>query len=102
MLRDRMEMISPALRRYDVVENTSSAMSALSKVQLVDQNRGAAVGNQPFRRVVENFYFTDSISRSSPTMARCSAAKETGNPDTNFMIGSAVEEQQRLDGASRA
>ncbi|PGH30004.1 NADH-ubiquinone oxidoreductase 78 kDa subunit, mitochondrial [[Emmonsia] crescens] len=102
MLRDRMEMISPALRRYDVVENTSSVMSALSKVQLVDQNRGAAVGNQPFRRVVENFYFTDSISRSSPTMARCSAAKETGNPDTNFMIGSAVEEQQRLDGASRA
>lgn len=63
MLRDRMEMISPALRRYDVVENTSSVMSALSKVQLVDQNRGAAVGNQPFRRVVENFYFTDSISR---------------------------------------
>jgi NADH dehydrogenase (ubiquinone) Fe-S protein 1 len=22
---------------------------------------------------------------SSPTMARCSAAKETGNPETNFM-----------------
>ena len=22
---------------------------------------------------------------SSPTMARCAAAKETGNPDTNFM-----------------
>lgn len=43
-----------------------------------------------------NYYY------SSPTMARCSAAKETGNPDTNFMIGSAVEEQQRLDGASRA
>ncbi|OJD10459.1 NADH-ubiquinone oxidoreductase 78 kDa subunit, mitochondrial [Emergomyces pasteurianus Ep9510] len=102
MLRDRMEMISPALRRYDVVENTSPGVSALSKVQLVDQNRGAAVGNEPFRRVVENFYFTDSISRSSPTMARCSAAKETGNPDTNFMIGSAVEEQQRLGGASSA
>ncbi|OAX79700.1 NADH-ubiquinone oxidoreductase 78 kDa subunit, mitochondrial [Emergomyces africanus] len=102
MLRDRMEMISPALRRYDVVENTSAGVSALSKVQLVDQNRGAAVSNEPFRRAVENFYFTDSISRSSPTMARCSAAKETGNPDTNFMIGSAVEEQQRLGGASSA
>ncbi|KLJ07627.1 NADH dehydrogenase (ubiquinone) Fe-S protein 1 [Blastomyces silverae] len=102
MLRDRMEMISPALRRYDVVENTSAGVSALSKVQLVDQNKGAVAGNQPFKRAIENFYFTDSISRSSPTMARCSAAKETGNPDNNFMIGSAVEEQQRLGGASSA
>ncbi|KAL2360921.1 NADH dehydrogenase (ubiquinone) 78K chain precursor, 5-prime end [Blastomyces dermatitidis] len=102
MLRDRMEMISPALRRYDVVENTSASVSALSKVQLVDQNKGAVAGNEPFKRAIENFYFTDSISRSSPTMARCSAAKETGNPDNNFMIGSAVEEQQRLGGASSA
>ncbi|PGH16553.1 NADH-ubiquinone oxidoreductase 78 kDa subunit, mitochondrial [Helicocarpus griseus UAMH5409] len=102
MLRDRMEMISPALRRYDYVEPTSSVLAALSRVQLVDQNKGAQVSGEPFRRVIENFYFTDVISRSSPTMARCSAAKETGNPDNNFMIGSAVEEQQRLGGASAA
>ncbi|KAK2741421.1 NADH dehydrogenase (ubiquinone) 78K chain precursor, 5-prime end [Onygenales sp. PD_40] len=101
MLRDRMEEISPALRRYDIVE--PSSVSALSKVQLVDQNRGSKPTNEPFRKVIENFYFTDSISRSSPTMARCSAAKETGNPDTNFMIGSAVEEQaRRLSGAAGA
>ncbi|MCJ1374952.1 NADH dehydrogenase (ubiquinone) 78K chain precursor, 5-prime end [Loxospora ochrophaea] len=82
-LRDRMEEISPVLRRYDIVEPTS--LAALSKVQLVDQNKGTKPSGQPFRKVIDNFYFTDVISRSSPTMARCSAAKATGNPETNFM-----------------
>ncbi|KAL4746016.1 hypothetical protein BDW72DRAFT_42479 [Aspergillus terricola var. indicus] len=82
-LRDRMEEISPVMRRYDVVEPTSLAQ--LSKVQLVDQNRGSQVTNTPFRKVIEDFYFTDSISRSSPTMARASAAKVSGNPDVNYM-----------------
>ncbi|KAI4212039.1 MAG: hypothetical protein LQ351_005221 [Letrouitia transgressa] len=82
-LRDRMEEISPVLRRYDVVEST--ALSVLQKVQLVDQNRGSKSTGTPFTKVIENFYFTDAISRSSPTMARCSAAKEAKNPETNFM-----------------
>lgn len=82
-LRDRMEEISPALRRYDIVEPTSAP--ALSKVQLVDQNKGAKATGQAFKYPIENFYFTDSISRSSPTMARCSAAKAAKNPETNFM-----------------
>ncbi|KAI5307302.1 NADH dehydrogenase (ubiquinone) 78K chain precursor, 5-prime end [Ascosphaera pollenicola] len=84
MLRDRMEEISPALRRYDVVEPVS--VSSLSKVQLLDQNKNSKITGAAFTKPIENFYFTDVISRSSPTMARCSAAKETGNPDTNFMI----------------
>lgn len=84
-LRDRMEEISPALRRYDIVEPTSKDMQALSKVQVVDQNKGAKTSSEPFHKVIKDFYFTDSISRSSPTMARCSAAKATGNPNTNFM-----------------
>ncbi|RDW93216.1 putative NADH-ubiquinone oxidoreductase, subunit G [Aspergillus mulundensis] len=82
-LRDRMEEISPVMRRYDVVEPTSLAQ--LSKVQLVDQNKGSQVTSAPFRKVIEDFYFTDSISRSSPTMARASAAKASGNPDVNYM-----------------
>ena len=60
-LRDRMEEISPALRRYDIVEGTG--LPQLSKVQLVDQNKGAKPSGQPFGRAIENFYFTDSISR---------------------------------------
>ncbi|KAL8831471.1 MAG: hypothetical protein Q9191_000843 [Dirinaria sp. TL-2023a] len=82
-LRDRMEEISPALRRYDVVEGTG--LPQLQKVQLVDQNKGAKSTGEPFTLPIKDFYLTDAISRSSPTMARCSAAKKTGNPQTNFM-----------------
>lgn len=60
-LRDRMEEISPALRQYDIVEPTS--MKALSKVQLVDQNKGSKPNGAAFKQVIEDFYFTDSISR---------------------------------------
>ncbi|KAI2620162.1 NADH-ubiquinone oxidoreductase 78 kDa subunit mitochondrial precursor [Hypomontagnella submonticulosa] len=83
MLRDRMVEISPALASYDIVEPT--AMKQLSKVQLVDQNKGAKPTNEPLKKVIQDFYFTDVISRSSPTMARCSVAKATGNPDNNLM-----------------
>lgn len=82
-LRDRMEEITPAARRYDVVE--SSGLGALSKVQLVDQNKGFKPTGMEFKNPIENFYFTDSISRNSPTMARCSAAKAAKDPHTNFM-----------------
>lgn len=60
-LRDRMEQISPALRRYDALEPTS--VSSLSKVQLVDQNKGSNPSGAPFKKAIEDFYFTDSISR---------------------------------------
>lgn len=81
-LRDRMFEISPALAAYDVVEPV--ALQSLSKVQLVDQNKGAQATGEALKLPIENFYFTDAISRSSPTMARCSAAKATGDPRTNF------------------
>lgn len=61
MLRDRMEDISPALRRYDLVE--SSSLGALSKVQLVDQNKSSKSSGTPLGHVVQDFYFTDVISR---------------------------------------
>lgn len=88
VLRDRLEEISPALRRYDLVEGVSKEVASLSKVQLVDQNKGAKASGEPLKKVIENFYFTDAISRSSPTMARCSAAKEKGvfaGANNNFM-----------------
>ncbi|KAI1764341.1 NADH-ubiquinone oxidoreductase 78 kDa subunit mitochondrial precursor [Hypoxylon sp. FL1150] len=91
MLRDRMAEISPALASYDIVEPT--AMKHLSKVQLVDQNKGAKSTNEPLRKVIQDFYFTDVISRSSPTMARCSVAKATGNPDNNLMAPGITEDK---------
>ena len=60
-LRDRMEEISPALTRYDVVE--PAALGSLSKTQLVDQNKGSKSSGAPLKHVIENFYFTDVISR---------------------------------------
>lgn len=88
-LRDRMEEISPALRRYDTVEPVS--LPGLSKVQLVDHNKGAKPSAAVLKSPIENFYFTDSISRNSPTMARCSAAKAAKDPRTNFMAPGAAE-----------
>lgn len=60
-LRDRMVQISPALMSYDVVEPV--ALKQLSKVQLVDQNKGSKISGEPLKKVIENFYFTDVISR---------------------------------------
>lgn len=96
-LRDRMEEISPALSRYDIVEQASKEVAALSKVQLVDQNKGQKAAGEALKRPIENFFFTDSISRSSPTMARCSAAKATGNPLTNFMAPGETPDGSRVD-----
>ena len=61
MLRDRMEEISPVLRRYDFLE--PSSLTALSKVQLVDHNKGAKSTGSPLENPIKNFYFTDVISR---------------------------------------
>jgi NADH dehydrogenase (ubiquinone) Fe-S protein 1 len=60
-LRDRMEEISPVMRRYDTVE--SSGLASLSKVQLVDQNKGAKASGDKLKKPIANFYFTDPISR---------------------------------------
>lgn len=60
-VRDRMAEISPALAAYDIVEPV--ALKELSKVQLVDQNKGSKATGAPLKKVIENFYFTDVISR---------------------------------------
>ena len=62
-VRDRMEEISPALTGYDVVE--FAALPALSRVQLVEHNKSSKTSRSgaPLKPVIENFYFTDVISR---------------------------------------
>lgn len=60
-LRDRMVEISPALAAYDVVEPV--ALQQLSKIQLVEQNKGSKASGTPLGLPIENFYFTDAISR---------------------------------------
>ncbi|KAF2156213.1 NADH-quinone oxidoreductase [Myriangium duriaei CBS 260.36] len=104
-LRDRMAEISPALRRYDIVEPTSAEIASLSKVQLVDANKGSASSSgQPLKTAIEDFFFTDAISRSSPTMARCSAAKQQKDPRTNFMAPGELNplSQYQIEGGKTA
>jgi NADH dehydrogenase (ubiquinone) Fe-S protein 1 len=60
-LRDRMEEISPVMRRYDTVE--PSTLTSLAKVQLVDQNKGAKASGETLKKPITNFFFTDVISR---------------------------------------
>lgn len=61
-LRSRMEEISPALTRYDVVEPSSFAALG-NKAQIVDANAKSKATGEPLKKVIENFYFTDAISR---------------------------------------
>jgi NADH dehydrogenase (ubiquinone) Fe-S protein 1 len=61
VLRDRMEEISPVMRRYDTVE--PSTLTSLTKVQLVDQNKGAKASGETLKKPIANFFFTDVISR---------------------------------------
>ena len=63
MIRDRMEEISPSLTRFDAVE--SVALPRLSKTQLVEHNKAKKTErkDEDLKHVIENFYFTDVISR---------------------------------------
>jgi NADH dehydrogenase (ubiquinone) Fe-S protein 1 len=68
-VRERMSEYAPHLTQYGVVES-----AAFPKLGLEAASMGKAkASGKPFMRVIEDFYLTDSISRSSPTMAKCSA-----------------------------
>jgi NADH dehydrogenase (ubiquinone) Fe-S protein 1 len=72
VLRDRMEEISPVMRRYDTVE--PSTLTSLAKVQLVDQNKGAKASGETLKKPIANFFFTDVISRRYEMLSQFSAA----------------------------
>ena len=69
-LRDRMSDVAPHLTQYDYVENVSNPELGLT--QLV--NKPTKSTGAIFKSIIQNYYMTDSISRSSQIMAKCSAA----------------------------
>ncbi|KAK9471808.1 uncharacterized protein V1510DRAFT_181254 [Dipodascopsis tothii] len=71
-MRARLTQIAPHLVRNEVVETTS--LAAVGAAAVAAANKGAAVSGAVLKTPIENFYFTDAVSRSSPTMARSSAA----------------------------
>ena len=89
-LRDRMEEISPVLRRYDYLE--PSSLTALSKVQLVDQNKGSKATGSPLENPIKNFYFTDVISRRYVLQSL---------PDCSMNTNSGIVHRQWLDAQLR-
>ncbi|KAK9447751.1 uncharacterized protein V1518DRAFT_420321 [Limtongia smithiae] len=81
-MRTRLSEIAPHLVRHDIIEPSTSALAATGvRTQLVDANRGVKSTGDRLRSVIENFYFTDAISRSSPTLAKASVAFAKGAAD---------------------
>lgn len=73
-VRMRLGEIAPHLVRHDVIEPVSSEIAQIGFLDLVNKNKSAKIAGEPLRNPITNFYFTDVISRSSPTMAKCVAA----------------------------
>ncbi|AOA62927.1 Subunit of mitochondrial NADH:ubiquinone oxidoreductase (complex I) [Komagataella phaffii CBS 7435] len=68
-MRSRLADVAPHLLRHEVVEPVSEGIAKVGFQSLVKpgiQSKGVLLKNP-----IENFYFTDVISKSSPTMAKC-------------------------------
>jgi len=72
-LRSRMAEVSPSLVRYGTTEPANFfAQSVAMAKSLKSQLSGSKIDVS--KKVLEDFYQTDSISRASPTMAKCVTA----------------------------
>ena len=69
-LRSRMEQLSPTLTRTGALERAGFAKESVNLAQTVNSK----LSNEPlkaFQRELDDFYMTNSISRSSRIMAQC-------------------------------
>ncbi|KAI5957274.1 NdufS1 [Candida jiufengensis] len=73
-VRMRLGEIAPHLTRHDVIEPVSQEIAQIGFQNLIDSNKSATISGDILTNPIKNFYFTDSISRSSPTMAKCVAS----------------------------
>ncbi|RIB30843.1 NADH-quinone oxidoreductase [Gigaspora rosea] len=69
-LRDRMNDIAPHLTCYGVIEDTSNSQLGIEHLSKLAVNSSDAKLNP----IIQDFYMTNSISRASQTMAKCSVA----------------------------
>lgn len=90
-VRLRLGEIAPHLVRHDVIEPVSQEIAKIGFNDLVNKNKSATIFGEPLKNPIDNFYFIDVISRSSPTMAKCIStfgAKiekvKDEKPDINF------------------
>ncbi|ODV79603.1 NADH-ubiquinone oxidoreductase 78 kDa subunit mitochondrial precursor [Suhomyces tanzawaensis NRRL Y-17324] len=90
-VRTRLGEVAPHFVRHNVIEPVSKDIAQIGFLDLVNKNKSAKIVGGALKNPIDNFYFTDVISRSSPTMAKCISAfgakvdKITDSkPDINF------------------
>ncbi|KAF9181498.1 NADH dehydrogenase (ubiquinone) 78K chain precursor, 5-prime end [Haplosporangium sp. Z 767] len=75
-VRERLVDIAPHFAHNNVIEPSSIAVASLG---LSTMNKaGAKSANSVFAPVISDYYMTDSITRASSTMAKCSVAFSKG------------------------
>jgi NADH dehydrogenase (ubiquinone) Fe-S protein 1 len=84
-VRQRMASIAPHLTHYGAVEPTAFtrlgldyAVAAAAPASGSKKSASLSWSKQPLPLAIKDFYMTDPISRSSVTMAKCSAAFTCG------------------------
>ncbi|KAG0264033.1 NADH dehydrogenase (ubiquinone) 78K chain precursor, 5-prime end [Actinomortierella ambigua] len=75
-VRDRLADVSPTFAAYNVVEPSSVAVASVGLGSM--KKAGAKSVQSLFKPVIADYYMTDSITRSSSTMAKCSTAFNKG------------------------
>lgn len=70
-VRSRLGQIAPHLVRDEVCEPTSSDIASIGIKDITTRIKSIKSVGVPLKSPIDNFYFTDVISRSSPTMAKC-------------------------------
>lgn len=73
-VRQRLGEVAPHFVRHEVIEPVSSDIAKIGFAELVSKNKGFKATGAALKNPISNFYFTDVISRSSPTMAKCVSA----------------------------
>lgn len=70
-IRGRLNQVAPNLTRYGLVEEANFFAQA---AELAALQKKVALSKDPIdvsQKILTDFYMTDSISRASPTMAKC-------------------------------
>ncbi|PVH17676.1 NADH dehydrogenase (quinone), G subunit [Candidozyma duobushaemuli] len=70
-VRERLGEIAPHFIRHEVIEPTSQDIAKVGLTDITGRLSTFKAAGIPLKNPIKNFYFTDVISRSSPTMAKC-------------------------------
>ncbi|DBA80587.1 TPA: hypothetical protein ACH3X1_007848 [Trebouxia sp. C0004] len=81
-LRERMADVAPHLAKNDTVESPMWLNGEYFKAFAEKVMKSEQASKEPFKSSIDNFYQTDSITRSSSVMAKCVQARKNMHIDT--------------------